>query len=223
MTDPNDVAVRSKTLGAVMRNARKARGKSQKETAALIGVSSGMLSSYERGLKMISLPELELLALTLEFPLKYFLDPDPDVTFQKTVVNPEMLLTLRRRIIGAQLRAHRMEIGLSIRKLAKQTGLPASRISAYERGLRKIPLNDLESLAQALGHYLEEYIADDGPIAERETNLQVLELFSNLPPDLRDFLSKPINEPYLRLAKQLSELSVEKLRTVAEGLLEITL
>jgi len=37
------------------------------------------------------------------------------------------------------------------------------------------------------------------------------------------FVLKPINLPYLELAKRLSEMSVDKLRDVAEGLLEITL
>ncbi len=44
-----------------------------------------------------------------------------------------------------------------------------------------------------------------------------------LPPDLQEFISKPVNRPYLELAQRLSEMSVEKLRAVAEGLLEITL
>jgi hypothetical protein len=47
--------------------------------------------------------------------------------------------------------------------------------------------------------------------------------FAELSPELQDFLSKPINRPYLELAQRLSEMDVEKLRAVAEGLLEITL
>jgi hypothetical protein len=47
--------------------------------------------------------------------------------------------------------------------------------------------------------------------------------FDDLPPDLQDFISKPINRPFLEIAQRLSGLSVEKLRAVAEGLLEITL
>jgi hypothetical protein len=44
-----------------------------------------------------------------------------------------------------------------------------------------------------------------------------------LPQDFREFITKPINAPYLDLAMKLSELDVKKLRHVAEGLLEITL
>jgi hypothetical protein len=47
--------------------------------------------------------------------------------------------------------------------------------------------------------------------------------FAELSPELQDFISKPINRPYLEIAQRLGEMSVEKLRAVAEGLLEITL
>jgi hypothetical protein len=40
---------------------------------------------------------------------------------------------------------------------------------------------------------------------------------------LLEFVSKPVNRPYLELAQRLSKTNVENLRAVAEGLLEITL
>jgi hypothetical protein len=47
--------------------------------------------------------------------------------------------------------------------------------------------------------------------------------FLQLPPELRGFVCMPVNRPYLELARNLSQLSTEKLRSVAEGLLDITL
>ena len=52
---------------------------------------------------------------------------------------------------------------------------------------------------------------------------KAVEDFSKLPLDMQQFVSKPANLPYLELAQRLSEMSVERLRAVAEGLLEITL
>jgi len=43
-----------------------------------------------------------------------------------------------------------------------------------------------------------------------------------MPVEMQVFVSKPINRPYLELAIRLSEMSVDRLRSVAEGLLEIT-
>jgi hypothetical protein len=47
--------------------------------------------------------------------------------------------------------------------------------------------------------------------------------FLLLPPDLQNFVSKPVNRPYLELAMKLSGMSTDKLRSVAEDILDITL
>ena len=223
MTNQKDETLRSKMLGAMLRKTRKESGKSIKETAVLIGSTPGKLSAYERGKKNISLPELELFAYQFGMPMKYFLKLDTQSEPRRSIPEPKLLITLRQKMIGAQLRAHRTETDLSLRKLAKKLNMPPSRLSAYERGTRAIPIHDLEALANSLGHEIEEYIDHDGPVGEWQQQLRAIEMFSKLSPELREFLSKPVNEPYLRIAKQLSELEVEKLRTVAEGLLEITL
>jgi len=44
-----------------------------------------------------------------------------------------------------------------------------------------------------------------------------------LPPDLQEFVLKPSNALYLKIAKQLSVLSADTLREVAETILDITL
>ncbi len=223
MTNQRDEILRSKMLGAMLRKIRKEKGKSLKETALLIGSTTGKISAYERGKKIISLPELELFAYQFGVPIKYFLKLDTQSDQQRTIPEAQLLLSLRQKMIGAQLRSDRTAAEISLRKLAKSLNIPPSRLSAYERGIRAIPINELEAIAKALGHGVEEYIDRSGPVGEWQQELQAIEMLSKLSPELRDFLSKPVNEPYLRIAKQLSELQVDKLRTVAEGLLEITL
>jgi transcriptional regulator with XRE-family HTH domain len=223
MTNQRDDILRSKMLGAMLRKTRKENGKSLKETAAMIGSTTGKLSAYERGKKIISLPELELFAYQFGVPIKYFLKLDRQSDVQRSIPEAKLLLSLRQKMIGAQLRSDRTDADISLRKLARSLNIPPSRLSAYERGTRSIPISELENIANALGHEIEEYIDHDGPVGEWQQELQAIEMMSKLSPELRDFLSKPVNEPYLRIAKQLSELQVEKLRTVAEGLLEITL
>jgi hypothetical protein len=48
------------------------------------------------------------------------------------------------------------------------------------------------------------------------------ETLAELPPDVRDFVSNPINALYVRIAMKLSTLSVGDLRQIAETLLDIT-
>jgi hypothetical protein len=46
--------------------------------------------------------------------------------------------------------------------------------------------------------------------------------FEQLPPDIKAFVVEPINLSYLQTAMRLSELDVDKLRSIAEGILDIT-
>jgi transcriptional regulator with XRE-family HTH domain len=126
-------------------------------------------------------------------------------------------------MIATTLRSQRTEAGLSIKELAALAGIPAARLSAYEQGERPISLPHLEVLADALNRTVEDYVDHQGPVGDWDAAQRALEVLMDLPPDLREFISKPESKPYLRLAKHLSELSSEKLRTVAEGLLDITL
>lgn len=223
MIDAPSIALRTKLLGAIIRDARLKAGKSMKDTAAFFGASSGKLSSYEHGRKGISLPELELLAFHLDIPLRHFLSdafPEPEPSIEH---DPEIVISLRQKMIGAMLRSYRENIGMTIRQFAESAEIPRSRISAYERGERPIPLPELEKLLEILGSPLEELLDTEGPVGEWHLEQHAFENFQALPEDVRGFLSEPENMRYLRLAKQLSEISVEKLRNVAEILLEITL
>jgi hypothetical protein len=40
---------------------------------------------------------------------------------------------------------------------------------------------------------------------------------------MRQFILRPINRSYLELAMELSDMEVDKLRTIAESILDITL
>jgi transcriptional regulator with XRE-family HTH domain len=223
MTDSQALALRNKMLGAILRQARMASGKSVSEMAELLGTSRGIYGSFEQGKRAISLPELELFAYHLNLPLWNFLAMESEQTEEKAKINPQLIVGLRQRMIGATLRTHRSEAGLSIKDLAGMVGIPSGRLSSYEQGARPIPLTELGALAEALDRQLDEYVDTEGPVGEWDGNLKAFHAFEELPQELRQFLSDPANRPYLNLARHLSEISVDRLRAVAEGLLDITL
>src|SRR3989304_4570451 len=115
MSQDQAIQLRAKILGVLLRDARSASGKSMKEIGELIGVSSGTISSIERGSNSLSLPELELVAFYLGVPVTHFWsqevvsqDPHPSQN-----LDLEKLLALRHRTIGAMLRQARVEKKLS--------------------------------------------------------------------------------------------------------------
>src|SRR3972149_58582 len=156
--------LRTKMLGAVLREARLKAGKSLKQAAALVGLSSGARSAMERGRRSaaMSLPELELLAFYYRVPLGQFISTQALPSEKRMDFDPRLVISLRQKMIGAMLRRPRDEPGLSIRSLAERVGYPTSRVSAYERGERPIPLPELEALLKVLGRPGDAYAGHHG-------------------------------------------------------------
>jgi transcriptional regulator with XRE-family HTH domain len=216
--------IRTKKMGVLMRDARLYSGKSIPECAQALGIDPETYRAYELGETSPSLPEIELLAVFLDVPLDHFwgsliLSKEDHQWKYK----PEQLLQLRQKMIGALIRQARMKASLSLDELAGKMDMPSSGLLSYELGETPIPVTVLEMILEALGRPLKEFQDRYGPVGAWSAQQQAVKGFLDLPSDLQAFVSKPINRPYLELAQRLSEMSVEKLRGVAEGLLEITL
>jgi transcriptional regulator with XRE-family HTH domain len=224
MTINSQIAIRSKTLGLLMRDARTLARRNVAECARAMGVNPGQYRAYEDGRRAPSLPELEALVYYLDLPLDHFWSkqiksgkpmPHENLDLQK-------LQAVRQRKIGALLRQERMNASVSIRNVALATGLASSRIKSYELGERPIPLPELEALVKALGGRIESFFDRSGPIGQWMLNEEAMRDFLEMPLDLRQFVAQPVNRPYLELAMKLSNMSRDKLRSVAENILDIT-
>jgi transcriptional regulator with XRE-family HTH domain len=225
MTDqPLAINLRAKKLGVLMRDARLSSNKSVDECAEAMGVSEARYGEYELGVKSPSLPEVEILAIKLDVPVEHFWGRStrPERTSENHF-DPQQLIPLRQRIIGVQLRQARLESGKSIESLAEETMISPERLQQYEMGEKAIPMPSLEIIAVALKRPVKDFQDQHGPVGVWSIRQRAINGLLEMPPDMQNFVSKPINRPYIELAQRLSEMSVEKLRTVAEGLLEITL
>jgi len=216
---------RAKKLGVRILTARELFHKSPEECAAVMGTSLETYLQFEGGEQSPSLPQLELLAYYLEISLDYFWDyasPDKDAQkFEQPGLSAR--LNLRNRVVGALLRKRRMDRGLSSAVLAEKAGISVEQLAAYESGRAAIPMPALELLSEALAWTVSAFEDDHGPVGAFFIQMRSTRDFQDLSPDLQRFVVQPVNRPYLELAKRLSEMDVDKLRGVAEGLLEITL
>jgi transcriptional regulator with XRE-family HTH domain len=225
MDDSSQITLRTKKLGVLIRDARLAARRSPDECARAMGITRGMLRAYEEGRRAPSLPEVESLAYFLKLPMDHFwgkstVSEEPP---QAEPADATQLAQLRQRMIGALLRQERNTASLSIKTLSQDTGIPGARIKAYELGERPIPLPELEALVNSLSTRVETFFDQGGPIGKWMTEQRAMKQFMELPPELQAFVSQPVNRPYLEIAVKLGSMSSEKLRSVAEGLLDITL
>ena len=216
---------RAQSLGKLIQNARLKAAQSISECAQVLGVPEATFEAYETGDKSPSLPELELLAYTFQIPLDYFWGDSEtsQSSEQPSEVNFTRLNSIRQRMIGAKLRKARLEAGFSLEDLGAEVDLSPETLEQYELGTSPVPVPVLELLGQALKQPIKYFEDQYGPVGMWSAQQRALGEFKELPPELQVFVTKPINRPYLELAQRLSEMSVEKLRAVAEGLLEITL
>jgi len=220
----SQITIRSKKLGILIKDARTLARRNLKECAEAIGVKSGVFRAYEEGRKAPSLPELEALVYFLDLPIDHFWSKEikSDAPPPNEGLDLPKLMSVRQRKIGALLRQERMNASISIRNLAHETGISGARIKAYELGERPIPLPELEALVTTLGGRIESFFDRSGPIGQWLMNEEAIQHFLDMPEELRQFVALPVNRPYIELAMKLSNMSRDKLRSVAEDLLDIT-
>ena len=216
--------IRAKKLGLILIDARNKSGKPVKECAAAIGISINRLHLYERGELAPSLPELEAYAFFLDIPVTHllgekFLENAEEKSNPTTI---EQFKEVRQRLISTSLKISRAKTGLTLNQLSEKTAISPSRIKRYESGKTPVPIPELERILSALNELMENFFSQGGKVGQWRKRINRSEEFFKLPEELQDFVCKPVNAPFLALAQKLSGMPADKLRQVAEGLLEIT-
>jgi transcriptional regulator with XRE-family HTH domain len=217
-------SIRSKKLGILIKDARLFIGKTKKECGQMIGISGGAFNSIENGKRSISLPELEILANNFSLPIKYFFQDELQTEKDQSdlLFNPEETNSSNIKI-GEVISQAFSESNMTYKELLEKTGISGSRMKKYQRGDSAVPIPELEILCNLFNIWIYDLIDDSTGSGKKAIENQAVEAFRKLDPALQDFISKPVNNPYLEVAKKLSSLSSEQLRSIAEGLLEITI
>lgn len=225
MDNRTHIIIRTKKLGVLIRDARLFARRTPQETAEAMGISRGILKAYEEGRRAPSLPELEVLVYYLKLPISHFWGREAisDNGPSTVALDLPRLMPVRQRLIGALLRQERNRANMSLKDVADGTGVSSARIKAYELGERPISLPELEIILKVFGTRVEELFDKSGPIGKWMTDQKSVNRFLKLPEELQTFVCQAVNLPYLELAMKLSDMSKERLRSVAEGLLDITL
>jgi len=225
MKAPQAISIRNRIVGILVKRTRLKAGKSQRECADFLGCGPSTFSLYERGQQGLSLPQLEALAYLFSVPVASLWDDGyapPEESPTEPLPLTQMLL-LRRKILAVQFRQCRQVAGLTQRDMGRLLGCSAYMISQYERGQRDIPLAQLEMATGQCGRSLTDFLDEQTiPLSQAEQERLALGRLNELPADVRDFVLKPTNTLYLRIAMLLSTMKANSLRQIAEIILDIT-
>ena len=134
---------------------------------------------------------------------------------------PELVM-LRQKMIGLKVFELREKAGMTRAQVAEKTAMTAEKIEQIEQGNVDISVSELEFLVRAVQGVLDDLVEDRGPVGNWLQAQKDFEAFAKMPSDLRSFVLKPINRSYIELAVKLSQMQVDQLRSIAEGILEIT-
>ena len=207
-------------LGQLIQAARKRTRSSIADCSNALGIDPKIFEEMEKGDRVPSLPEVEVMAMFLDVPMDYFWGGDklPTET-QKDYVK---YMTLRHVIIGTTLRQYRDNRRMKLEELANEVGISQEELGGYETG-QPVSFLDLAIIVRALDRTIMDMTDDDyGPLAQHENEIAQKQKFDDMPEDMKAFVVEPINKRYVEAAIQLSQLDVGRLRSIGESLLEIT-
>ncbi len=222
---PEDNIQQRMSIGVLMRLARENAGRTQRECAACLGVSSARLAKYEEGMLEPSLVDLELLAHFLSIPVQNLLDETAAgrMTHAHRDLNLAETARVRALIIGTRLRQARLNRHEKLKTTAEAVGLSPASLKNYELGRRPIPITVLAMLC-ARHEITVESLLDIGfgTLGEAQQRNMQMQDFANLPADIRDLVTHPDSLPYLRTALLLRNLPAQELRDAGSALLSLT-
>jgi transcriptional regulator with XRE-family HTH domain len=194
------------------------------EVAAVLGITTNRYKAYESGNQIPSLPELEVMATLFNAPISILISYEEGSTELPGMdaSQAEKFMQLRQRIIATRLRKALDDADLPRKDIATALGISPKELASYLAGKKPIPLALLEVLCRIAAIAMQSLYGTQGMVGEHLTQAERISGFRQLPAELQNFIAQPINRPYVELANRLSSLPVDKLRAIAEGLLDIT-
>ncbi len=215
--------LRARIVGVLIRDARLARGRTVEACAEALAIAPETLVAWELGEATPDLPQLEILANYLDVPVSHFWSTQTLTRDGKTgFFAQQEYVELRQRVIGLLLRKARTDAGLSLEDLAARSGLSAEQLNAYELGQQPIPLVELMTLASATNVSLRYFLDEASRIGRWLEQQEDFKRFSEMPDEMRAFLSNPVNASFVELAMWLRQLDVDELRGIGEMVLTLT-
>ena len=212
--------IRARLLGALIRKRRLGAERSLGECAIFMGAEPQLIEAWEHGESEPSLPQLELLARFLNGR-----EPLASGSRFEDRSTQEDYMLLRRRLIGALLRAARESRERPIEELSEAAGLEASQLANFEFGEEKIPVSTLTALAQALGIEVNYFASLPENLPEQPRLSSLLgrqeQVEEKTGADWREFAAESENLPFIRLAMAFQHIPRDDLGRIADALFAI--
>jgi transcriptional regulator with XRE-family HTH domain len=211
-------------LAENMSIAREVCGKTVKECSLLLDIPASRLKNFEKGKIIPSLPEIETLSFLFRIPIIAFFKEDgvKDHLISPESTQIQRLIEIRQQIIGARIHLAREKVKMSMNQLSKTASIPVSRIKRYEEGTTPIALDDLQKIVNALNLDLDDFFDHESPLGNWQNNQTKNIAFEHLPEEIKEFIADSNNLQYLKVAHNLSNISIGTFNKLSDSLTELT-
>lgn len=217
--------LRARMVGVLIRDARLNAKRNIDDCARVLRVTPEQLETWEYGDGVPSLPQLELLANYLDVPISHFwgIETLAGSAEQEHKDIQKEYLALRDRMIGALIQQARETSGLTQQALSEASNIPLDRITQYELGQIPIPIHELSVLANSVNKNMSYFLESSSFIGHLLAARQEWQNFAEMPEEVRRFAANPLNAGFIEFAIMFSRMPSDKLRQMAESMLEITM
>lgn len=209
--------LRNRLLGVLIRRRRLEAERALADCAEFMATPPALIEAWEFGECAPSLPQVEMLS---QFFNGDHAGTDGGDNAEAALARAEYIL-LRRRIIGALLRAARLSRSASAADLSQSSGLDPNQLERYELGEEMLPLSDLIALAQALSADLNDFAPLPGLALAPSRGSESRAAETEVKSEWRQFAADGENLPFIRLAMAFQHIARDDLHRIADALFAI--
>ncbi|MBZ0297659.1 MAG: helix-turn-helix domain-containing protein [Anaerolineae bacterium] len=217
--------IRGKMIGVLLRDARTNAGRSIEDCARVVRVEPEQIEAWEYGDRVPSLPQLEILAYYLDVPVSHFWSMETLGGDQHSSPRDAQreYMALRDRMIGVLLRQAREDQNLTLEAVSETSHIPVDVLTSYELGELSLPMHELSVLAGLVRKNTNYFLESSGHIGHLLAVREEWSHFTDLPEEIRQFAADPLNLGFIEIAIMFKQMPTDKLRRIAESMLEITM
>lgn len=203
---------------------RKLKNRSLHDCAKVLNIQKERYHHFEDGNGVLSLPELELLAIFLEVPLQsFFQDSDLELDQAALLSEEKMPIykNLRDKIIRTKLNLEIEKKGISLENLNDKTGISLQTLKSYQENGESIPFDHITQITEHLGIPINSLLQDTLE-SDEEFIIGKDQEQSQWEPEYQDSRGIPDEEetPQTVLLEAVKSLSITDQAEIAKLLLE---
>lgn len=143
---------------------RKLKNRSLHDCAKRLDISKKDYHQFEEGQGVLSLPEIELLAIFLEVPIPSLFEPSEAGLDRLLLLSDERKPSykhLRNKMIQTKLNIEMADLDISVENLNQDTGIPLETLKSYQNNGARIPFAHLAIICDRLGISIKSLLPEE--------------------------------------------------------------